>query len=108
MKKNQKCPKHRENSQMESNEIQIKSGITKSNEKLIERNNGKQFSYSAIFKILVSFYQLQSLLQVPVEDKDQWSLTSHVSNFFSILTLWLKESINTVHLKARVQSAEMF
>ena len=84
MKRNQKCPKHGENSKTESNEIQIKNGITQSNEKLIERNNRKQFSYSAIFNILVSFYQLQSLLQVPVDDKSQWSFTSHVSNFFNL------------------------
>ena len=80
----QKYPKHGKNSKMESNEIQIDSGITQSNEKLIERNNRKQFSYSAIFNILVSFYQLQSLLQVPIDDKNQWSFTSHVSNFFNL------------------------
>ena len=84
MKKIQKSPKHGENSRTESIEIQINSSITQSKENLIERNKRKQFSYSAIFNVLVSFYQLQSLLQVPVDRKDQKPFTFLVSDFFNL------------------------
>ena len=84
MKKNQKSSKHEENSRRESTEIQINSCITRSNKNLIERNDRKQFSYSAIFNVLVSFYQLQSLLQVPVDRQDQKPFNFLVSNFFNL------------------------
>lgn len=84
MKRNHKSPKNEENGGTESIEIQINSGITQSNEKLIERNNRKQFSYSAVFNVLVSFYQLQSLLQVPVDHQNQKPFNFLVSNFFNL------------------------
>ena len=84
MKRNHKSPKNEENGGTESIEIQINSGITQSNEKLIERNNRKQFSYSAVFNVLVSFHQLQSLLQVPVDHQNQKPFNFLVSNFFNL------------------------
>ena len=44
----------------------------------------KEISYSAIFNVLVSFYQLKSLLKIPVDDKGDPSYTSSVSNFFNL------------------------
>ena len=44
----------------------------------------KEISYSAIFNVLVSFYQLRSLLQIPVDDKGESSYTSAVSDFFNL------------------------
>ena len=54
------------------------------NDKQTETNFPCQISFSAIFNILVSFYQLQNLLQVPVDDKNQWSLISLISDFFNL------------------------
>ena len=84
VKRNQKYPKNGENGETELLEIHTHSGITQSKEKRIEMNNPEKFSYPAIFNVLVSFYQLQSLLQVPVDDKDRWSITSYISNFFNL------------------------
>ena len=83
-KRNQKHSKKGENSEMESLQIQNHSSITQSNENQTQKNTPKKISYSSIFNVLVSFYQLQNLLQVPVDDKDQWSFTSLVSNFFNL------------------------
>ena len=44
----------------------------------------KEISYSAIFNVLVSFYQLKSLLKIPVDDKGNSSYTSALSNFFNL------------------------
>ena len=94
MKKIQKSPKHGENSRTESIEIQINSSITQSKENLIERNKRKQFSYSAIFNVLVSFYHCKVYYKFLL--------------IFSILTSYFKQLINTVHQKATVSSTDMF
>ena len=44
----------------------------------------KEISYSAIFNVLVSFYQLRNLLKIPVDDKGNSSYASTVSNFFNL------------------------
>ena len=84
VKRNQEGPKNGENSEMESLQIHNHSSVAHSNENQTQKEIPNQISYSAIFNILASFYQLQNLLQVPVDDKDQWSFTSLISNFFNL------------------------
>ena len=47
----------------------------------------KEIPCSAIFNVLVSFYQLRSLLQIPVDDKSDSFYTSAVSYFFNLNTM---------------------
>ena len=44
----------------------------------------KEVPCSAIFNVLVAFYQLRSLLQIPVDDKSDSFYTSAVSDFFNL------------------------
>ena len=44
----------------------------------------KEISYGAIFNVLVSFYQLRSLLQIPTDYKGNTFYISGVSNFFNL------------------------
>ena len=44
----------------------------------------KEISHSAIFNVVVSFYQLRSLLQIPVDDKDDSNYASAISDFFNL------------------------
>ena len=57
---------------------------SESNSKQTQTKIPKEISYSAIFNVLVSFYQLRSLLQIPVDDKSDPSYTSAVSDFFNL------------------------
>ena len=58
--------------------------IMRCNDKQTETSFPNKISFSAIFNIFVSFYQLQNLLQVPFDDKNQWSLISLISDFFNL------------------------
>ena len=58
--------------------------VSEPNNKQTQTNFPKEISYSAIFNVLVSFYQLRSLLQIPVDDKSNTSYISAVSDFFNL------------------------
>ena len=83
-KRNQNSRNNGNNSERELLEIHTQSATTETNDEKTQNRLPNQIPYSAIFNILVSFYQLQSLLEVPIDDKDQWSFTSLVSNFFNL------------------------
>ena len=59
-----------------------KNGNLDSNHKQTQTKFDKEISCSAVFNVLASFYQLQNLLQVPVNDKKNW--TSAISDFFNL------------------------
>ena len=58
--------------------------VSETNSKQTQTKFPKEISCSAIFNVLVSFYQLRSLLQVPVDDKGDSSYISAVSDFFNL------------------------
>ena len=58
--------------------------VSEPNSKQTQTKLPKEISYSAIFNVLVSFYQLRSLLQVPADDKGDSSYISAVSDFFNL------------------------
>ena len=86
----------RSDSERESLEIHTHNATNETNENKIIRILQTRFHILQFLMFLFSFYQLQSLLQVPIDGKDQWTFTSLVSKF-SILTLsCFKEQINIV------------
>ena len=58
--------------------------VSEPNSKQTQTKIPKEISYSAIFNVLVSFYQLRSLLQIPIDDKIDSFYTSAVSDFFNL------------------------
>ena len=60
------------------------SHISEQTSKQTQTKFPKEISYSAIFNVLVSFYQLRNLLQIPVDDKGDSSYTSAISDFFNL------------------------
>ena len=65
-------------------ELDQESCVLQPNNKQTQTNFPKEISYSAIFNVLVSFYQLRGLLQIPVDDKGNSSYISAVSDFFNL------------------------
>ena len=58
--------------------------VSEPTSKQTQTNFPKEISYSAIFNVLVSFYQLRSLLQIPVDDSGDSFYTSAISNIFNL------------------------
>ena len=65
-------------------ELDHNSCVLEPNSKQTQTNFPKEISYGAIFNVLVSFYQLKSLLQIPIDNKDNAFYISGVSDFFNL------------------------
>ena len=82
-KENQNGRTNGNKSKRELLDIHSYSATTQTSEEQTQNRLPKQVSYSAFFNVLALFYQLQSLQQGRIDDKNQWLFTSLVSNFFS-------------------------
>ena len=58
--------------------------VLEPNSKQTQTKFPKEISYSAIFNVLVSLYQLRSLQQIPTDDKGNSSYMSTISDFFNL------------------------
>ena len=79
-----KMPKQKQKTKKVFLELDHESYVSDPNNKQTQTNLPTEISYSAIFNVFVSFYQLRSLLQIPVDDKGNTSYISAVSDIFNL------------------------